>query len=312
MSRPDAKDVIYSFGDQQITIGDLLLTFQETHEFSEFELHLKKGDDQSSGNSLSPANISSVTQFLQSIAQEIAFEDVLAQDAKDIKLDQEESFQHAMEDSLRDELYQKVIIEDVLKKIKITESDIKKYYQQHREGLFLKNNTNVYKVRGIYIYLNQAGRTPAQARSKMEEAYQRLEDGESFASVSKRYSEAPANMRGIINPLPVGSAAAPIEEQLKVLSEGKYSPIFEYKNRLYIFELVEYVGPDYLEYNTVHDSIMLQLFDERRNERVYDFSQRLKRKHNCLVNADLLKTPDSEDQDAIIMAAPGAFEITLG
>ncbi|MDP8244038.1 MAG: peptidyl-prolyl cis-trans isomerase [Candidatus Hinthialibacter antarcticus] len=311
VQRPEANSVAFQIGDNAITTGEVLLTFQETRGFVEFQLHFKKGSDTPTNSSIPSADIKSATHYLQTIAEEIAFETMLAEEAKKIQIEQSEPFQKKMEDVLRDELYQKVIIEDVLNKINISDDDIQQYYQQYREDLFLKENTNVYKVRGIYVYLNQEGRSPELAREKMQQAYQALKNGEPFASVSRRYSEAPANMRGVVNPLPLGSAAAPIEQQLRLLSEGGYSPIFEYKDRLYIFELVEFVGADYLEYEAVHDLIMQQLFDERRNERVYDFSQRLQTKHNCLINEDLLKETDQASPDTIVLSVPDVYEITL-
>lgn len=311
VQRPDAQSVAFTIGAQDITTGELLLAFQETREFTEFQTHVKQGADTHSDSSLPSANLESATQYLQTIAQEIAFETMLAEKAVELELDQSEIFQANMEDSLRDELYQKVIIEDVLKQITITEDDIQQYYQQNREGLFLKDDTNVYKVRGIYVYLNQEGRVRELAQDKMQKAYQALQGGESFSSVAQQYSEAPANMRGVVNPLPVGAAAGPIEQQIRLLSEGDYSPIFEFKDRLYIFELVEFIGPDYLEFESVHDVIMAQLFDERRNERVYDFSQRLQAKHNCLINEDPLTGSEQASPDTILLSVTGVFEITL-
>ncbi len=311
IQRPDERSVAFNIGEQQITTGDVLLTFQETREFTEFLVHAEKGSDAASQSPMPSADIKSATTYLQSIATEIAFETMLAKKAKELDLNQSDKFLKLIEDALKDELYQKVIIEDVLKQISINDEDVKRYYQQNRQGLYLKDNTNVYKVRGIYVFRNQQGRAPDAAKRKIEKAYQALESGEPFASVSRRYSEAPVNMRGVVNPLPVGSAADTIEQQLKLLSEGEYSPIFEFNDRLYIFELVEFVGPVYLEFDKVKNAIILQLFNERRNELVYSFSQRLQSKHNCLSNEDILQNPNEASADTILLSVPGVFEVTI-
>lgn len=315
INRPAPDVTLISFGDRTVSVRDFMLEYQETKSFDEYLAHVVLHDEKAanpSGGDLPSAEINSTTDYIKDIAHEIAFESILAVKAQEQELDQKPEFTEYMKNTLDDELYQKVVVEEVLKNISITEADLRRFYEQNHEGLFMEDNTNVFQVRGIYVYKNAEGRPPEAAQQKINEAYKAIESGDSFEEAAVKYSEAPANIRGLANPIPPGSAAPAIEEQLKRLKKGEYSPIFEYNDRYYILKLDDFIEPQYRPYEEVRDGILKKLFDEKRNEGIYRLSRSLQEKHNCLINDEPLIAPENADPSSIVLSVPGVYELTFG
>lgn len=314
---PTPGEVVMEIGDQSISVRDLMLTFQETGDFESYlaTRKLAQADRRGVQQNL---EVTSATDWARSLAMDIAFETEIAQRAMELQLDQTPAHQSQMETTLQDELYQWVLIQDVLKKINITESEMRRFYEENRDALFKKPDTGVYRVRGIYLFSKPPHRSREEALQLAQDAYEQLESGVDFETVALTYSDAPIQKRGKAFALAPEQIADPkIEEVLESLQAGEHSNFFEGSqlDRFYIYKLEEKIDPEFLSFEESERRIRQILYNERRNQGIFFLSEQLRDKHNCIVNLGLLSqstAEQDEQQDILILSVPDVFSLTLG
>ena len=293
--RPNPDQLILSIGDQQITARDVLVAFQESRSF----------------DSIAVETSVAIPKAIREIGKTLAFERHLASQAKELHLDQTETFKKNHEHIVKDELYQKVILEDVLKKIHLSEKEIRRFYDDNRESLYLDSNSNQIVVQGIYVnFGNQRNRD--EAESLIQKAHQELEQGVPFETVARKYSDAEPHQRGKENTIQLGLFDPEISRRLESLHDGEYTEGFELKNRFYLFKRVRFIEPKSLPFDQVKDSIQLSRMQDLTNNGIYLLAQDLKKKHSVLSNPSWLDHPDAQDMQAILLTVPGVYELTLG
>ncbi len=293
-TRPDPEAVVMTFGDQPLTARDFLIAFQESRDFTVV----------SAGKALKD-----LPQRMEDLAKNLGFERDLAQRARQAGLDRRETFQAFRKDVIQDELFQRILLEEVLKKIQISEADNQRYYKENRDRLFVKQNTNVYVVQGIRILMEPRGREKAEARA--HEARQKIEAGAPFETVAQTYSDAPPEKRGKENEIPPGLADPEIERHLMELKDGQVSEVFEAGNQFFLFKRLRFVPPEYIPYEEARSAILTARTQELQNNGVFLYAQELKLKHGLLVNLDWLKDTASLDPLAVILSIPGVYQLTV-
>lgn len=293
--RPDPDQAVATYGDRTVTVRDVLIAFQESNDFSlaHGAIAQKRFDT-----------------YILDIAFEIAYDRYHAEKAKENRLHLSEEFQTTYRDYVNTELYQKVLMEDILKKIEIPENEIRRYYQDHKQTLFLDPKTNKYVVQGIYAL--KANHPPEAARQRIEEAKAKLDAGEDFRAVAVQYSDAPLEQRGSENTIPPGYAHQDIEEQWATLKDGEVSDIIELDKGYYIFKKIKFIEPAYQPYEEVRHTIIDMRTQELLESGIYLLTQELYRKHGLLVNSDWLDEDDTDETNPnlIVISVPGVYELT--
>ncbi len=297
INRPAQDQIVMSIGDYQLTVGDLLVAFQEEKSF-DFILINKVN------NNLAPA----IIEFGTGVICEHFF----AEQAREAGLDKKPEFEEAHKNAVKDELYQKVILNDVIKKIRLTDQEIKRYYDENLKSLFLKPNTNVLLIRGIWISYEKRSREEAQELA--QQAYQRLQKGDPFEVVALKYSEAELHKRGKPNKVPPGMFDPEIAAQIEPLEDGEYTAPFEFtqKKRFYIMKKVRFIDAEYHPFESMRKNIIQSLASKRQNDEIFLLSQQLQKKHHLLVNSSWIENADDVQDDAVIISVPPIYELTLG
>lgn len=308
---PPAADLTLArFGDETVSVRDFMVEFQESQDFDIF-LSIRNMKSSSTGM-IQDMPIQSATDVVHGVVEVIGFDRTFAEKARTENLQNSEGVQSYLETTRKDELYQKVVIEDVLKEIRFTENDIRHYYNENRDSLFLVEDTNVYKIRGIYVR-TEPERSAEEAYQRIQQAWNELQSGISFESVALVYSDAPPQLRGKLNALPPQIIADPlIVENLESLEPGEYTEIFQTRDRFNIYLLEEFIEPEYQPFENVREQIINQMFLEERNQKLFYLTEILKAKHNCLVNTELLSRTDSSADDLRVLSIPGVYELSLG
>lgn len=119
----------------------------------------------------------------------------------------------------------KLLNKEIASKISISDTDIQRYYDQH------KADFNLIEPRYFvaHIQVNQGtDQTAEQAHKKIQMIYNRLESGEDFALLASRYSEDPNTARngGELNPMPesqLKNTDPATREALQKLKPQQYS-----------------------------------------------------------------------------------------
>lgn len=290
---PDGKAVVTQYGSDSITIQDILVAFQKSHSYTELA-------------SNSPV---SATGMIAAITDELAFTREMAKKARELKLDETESFKEYRQNVIKDELYQKLLLEDVLQKITIPEKDIRRYYKDNRETEFKKRNSNVYTIRGIRISTKE--HPEKEAKERAEKAYGLLKKGHSFESVAAEWSDADLDKRGKEMPFTPGNANVDVEKRIAGLKDGEFTEPYQIGDAILIHKRERFTPPDYISSEQARISIIEKLLLEERNRRITAETQDLMQKFNCLSNPNLLDTPHPEEK-LIILSVAGIYELTVG
>lgn len=292
---PLGDQIAGQYGDRAVTAQDVLIAFQEKGNFDAL---------------IAPDPIQAASQTVMALMKDHAFNSYLADKAKEAGLEQKPAVQEYRENVIKDELYQKVLLEDVLKPLKVAEEDIRRYYDENRSTLFLVKSSNVFIARGIYVLKEK--RTREQAQALIQEAYEKVKKGISFESVAIDYSDAPLNLRGKPSPLPIGSLAPETVDRLMQLKDGEYTDIIEMDKGFYIYQRVEHRPPKSVPIEEVTDTIRLSLTKKQTEQAIFLLSDKLRQKHNLVLRTDLLAKDNIQDPSTYVLDVPNVYRLTYG
>ena len=290
--RPDGKLVVTRYGEKTITVQDVLVAFQKSHSYSEL-----------AANSILPA-----AAVISAITDELIFTREMADKAIGLKLNETSSFQEFRNNVIKEELYQKLLVEDVLQKITISENDVRRFYDENKMTTFKKPKTNIYTIRGIRISTKE--HTENEANERVQKVLELLKKGHSFESVAAEYSDADLDKRGKEMPIAPGEANVEVEKRIAALKDGDYTEPFRIGNDIFIDKRERFVPPAYTPFAEVRFSIIDKLLQEERERRITVTTQNLMQKFNCLSNAALLDAP-KPDKKLIILSVAGVYELTV-
>ncbi len=124
-------------------------------------------------------------------------------------------------------LVKKTILQEVGGKISITPEEIRTYYDEH-----LEEWSHGEQVRVRQILLN--------SKKEADQVLQRLKDGEGFAALARRYSQAPeAELGGDMGYAVRGHLPKPLEDPVFALKEETLSPVIKTIYGYHIFQVVD-------------------------------------------------------------------------
>lgn len=287
--------ILAEYGDHQITVRDAMIAFQERFAFDRL---------------IAPDSVAYASEVVNGLIDTYAYESFLAEKAIELDLDQKPAFQEYRENVIRDELHQKVLLEDVLKPLRVTEEEIKNFYEENRETLFMKKHTHVYVARGIYTIFDSKNRD--KAHQKIQEAFKQLQQGQPFESVALNYSEAEPLKRGKPTTIPIREADHAITSQLANVKDGEYTEIFEHNNHFYILYREEHRPADYVPVNLARPAILQQLTQQKIERELVLLYERLRQQRTVLVQPELVAKADVLEPSVVILTVPGVYEATLG
>lgn len=163
----------------------------------------------------------------------------------------------------------KLITQEVISKIEISEEEIADYYEQNKE-LYFDNQT---RVRASHILISFDNRTKEEALAIAEEVRQRALDGEEFSELAMEYSEDPSvsvNL-GDLGFFPRGRMVEPFEDAAFNLSVGEISEPVETSFGYHIIYKTGEEQPGYLSLEDVADDISTVLLDTKQKEAVENY-----------------------------------------
>jgi peptidyl-prolyl cis-trans isomerase SurA len=141
------------------------------------------------------------------------------------------------QDYIKTSLERHALIEkEVSSKIRITDDDIASYFAAKKSGS--KNQVYEYTIAHIVI-LPKKGKEEA-ARHKANAAYAKLKSGQAFESVADQFSEDPNFTKGgLLGTFTSGEMKPDIENAVKRLQAGEFSPVVHSKNGYNIFKVIK-------------------------------------------------------------------------
>ncbi|MCX7856550.1 MAG: peptidyl-prolyl cis-trans isomerase [Deltaproteobacteria bacterium] len=212
---------------------------------------------------------------------------LLLKEAKKENIEEEKEFKDRLSD-IKDQL----LIEMLLKKklvtdVKIDETEIKKYYEQHKDEFKKPQEIN---TRHILL------RTEEEARQVQE----KLAKGEDFIELAKKYSIDPSakNTGGEIGFHPKGALVPEYEEEaFKLKRVGQVSGIVKSRFGYHIIRLEGVKPASYASFEEVKEIIRQKLIQERQGQLLENYLSELKKKAKITINEEFFKEDKETGKD---------------
>ncbi len=307
---PDPRQEILTVDENTYTVANVLTALQEEVPFQ--EIISAWTQENSTGLDVpgkDSSDSSSVEKLIKQAGHTFAFEEAIARQARQAELNQLPDFQSYIDDTVKSELYEKFVIEEILQNISFTEKELERKYELNKNR-FKSPKSDRFAISGLYVKTDD--KTNEQAWSKAQEAYNKLQNGADFVDIAKEYSEAPESIRGLIQEVNISDFTnEEIPLALMKLEDGEFSEIIPSGDKLLIYKRHKYIPPEYQPFESVKTWIREMAALEAQNSELALLYQKLKEKYQPSLNTDLLINPQEDQMNQHIISLPGIYEMTL-
>ena len=178
--------------------------------------------------------------------------------------------------NVRDQLMlMKVIDREVRGSVMVGESEMKRYYHEHRDRFALPE---VYTLSQIFIQVRSSDGT-ADALAKAKRAMDELKRGEKFEDVAVQYSNGPnASRGGQLGLVRQGELLSPIERAIAPLVPGGISDIIESSEGFHIIRVDEKTPKQYRPFEEVRFEIQSLVYQQKSEDVFQSWLAELKNK----------------------------------
>lgn len=179
-------------------------------------------------------------------------------------------------------LTQKVIGSEVGSHITISDDEITKYYDAHKAD-FVRPEQVVLRE----IEVNTQGKNPDELpalKKKAETALKRVQDGEDFGEIAKRFSDGPTkNDGGYLGVYKRGELSKEIEDKVFVMKRNELTDVMETKQGYLILQVLEHYDQGQQPLDKVRNEINEKLYNERLEPAVRDYLKTLREESYVII-----------------------------
>jgi peptidyl-prolyl cis-trans isomerase SurA len=172
-------------------------------------------------------------------------------------------------------LTQQVIQREVGSHITIGHDDAQKYYDEHKNE-FVKPEEVALRA----IELGTDGKTPeqvAEVKKKADDFLKRINDGEDFAVLAKRFSDgSTAQQGGYLGVYKRGELSKEIEDKVFAMKKNQLTDVIETKQGFLILQVLERYEAGVQPFEKVEPEIMDHLYSERMEPALRDYLKTLR------------------------------------
>ncbi len=265
----------------------------------------KVGDKTISGKQIDqflenlPPQVSSrygAARIRREIAEGFVSMEILAWEARQRGIDKREDVKLRME-MMADQALARELEEEIRKGIKVTEEDIKKYYDEHQDRYGARS-----RVFARQIMLS----SEAEAKTVLA----KVKKGGDFASLAQQFSkdQDSASRGGDIGLVTPGRTDPALEQAVMGLKEGEVSPVVKTDKGFFIVKADKVAESKEKPYDQVKKSIENIIMRERLNKAIGDLKAEVKKKAKVEVNekyfAQFKDAPPQQGQPPMPQGAP--------
>src|SRR5215469_626522 len=172
-------------------------------------------------------------------------------------------------------LTQQVIQREVGSHITIGRDDAQKYYEEHKNE-FVKPEEVALRA----IEISTEGKKDAEIpdlKKKAEDLLKRINDGEDFAVLAKRFSDGPtAQQGGYLGIYKRGELNKQLEDTVFTMKKNQLTDVIETKQGFLIMQVLERYEAGVQPYDKVENEIMDRLYSERMEPALRDYLKTLR------------------------------------
>jgi len=172
-------------------------------------------------------------------------------------------------------LTQKVISQEVGSHITIPHEDALKLYNEHKDEFVRAESV---ELRAIEV--STAGKTEAEIpelKKKADSYVKRINDGEDFSALAKRYSDGKtAQQGGYLGVYKRGELAKELEDKVFAMKKNGMTDVIETKQGFLILQVMEHYPEGVQPYDKVENDIMEHLYSEKMEPALRDYLKTLR------------------------------------
>ncbi|MGB0035359.1 MAG: peptidylprolyl isomerase, partial [Candidatus Acidiferrales bacterium] len=179
-------------------------------------------------------------------------------------------------------LTQEVIRREVGSHIDIPKEEVTKYYEEHKQEF-----NRPEQVLLAEIFLSTAGKTPEEAAAiqrKAEDYHNRVQKGEDFNELAKRYSEgSTAKDGGGLGAFKPGELAKQLEDVVFKMDKGQVTDVIQTKTGFEILKVIDHYQAGLQPLEKVENEIMNRLYMQKMQPTLRTFLAQLREESYVMV-----------------------------
>jgi peptidyl-prolyl cis-trans isomerase SurA len=159
-------------------------------------------------------------------------------------------------------LTQKVIGQEVGSHINITDDEVQKYYEAHKTEFVRPEQVALREIQ-VNTQGKSADELPA-LKKKAETALKRVQDGEDFGEIAKRYSDSTTkDQGGYLGMYKRGELAKELEDKVFAMKRNQLTEVLETKQGYLILQVLEHYDEGQQSLDKVRNEITEKLYSAR-------------------------------------------------
>jgi len=220
-----------------------------------------------------------------------------------------EDFQSNIENHL---LTQKVIGQEVGSHITISDDEVQKYYEAHKTEFVRPEQVALREIQ-VNTQGKSADELPA-LRKKAETALKRVQDGEDFGEISKRYSDSTTkDQGGYLGTYKRGELAKELEDKVFAMKRNQLTDVLETKQGYLILQVLEHYDEGQQSLDKVRNEITEKLYGARMEPAMRAYLKTLREQSYVIIKPgyqDIAGEGGSEIQE--VSATPEVNKLKKG
>lgn len=201
-------------------------------------------------------------------------------------------------------LSQRVISSEVGSHINIPREEAEKYYNEHKQEFVRPEQV---ALRAILV--STEGKKDSELpelKKKAETALKRVQDGEDFGEIAKRFSDGATKAQGgYLGSFKKGELSPQLEELVFKMKRNELTPVQETKQGYLVLQVLEHFDEGQQSLEKVVNEIMGRLYDQRLEPGVREYLKTLREQSYVIIKpgfAEIAGGGNSEIQE--VSAAP--------
>jgi peptidyl-prolyl cis-trans isomerase C len=188
----------------------------------------------------------------------------------------------------RSKSIQKFIADKIMPDIKVSDEDVKKYYDSHPDEFKLPERVHASHILvKVDPKAKDAEKLKKEALKKIEGIKAKLDKGEDFAKMATENSDCPSKAKGgDLGFFERGQMVKPFEEAAFALKPGEMSKIVETQFGYHIIKSQEKKDASTLAFADIKEKLLSKLKDDRFKETFPKYMETLKKKYTIDIPKD--------------------------
>ena len=179
-------------------------------------------------------------------------------------------------------LTQRVISGEVGSHINISDDEVTKYYEAHKTE-FVRPEQAVLREIEVSTQGKSAEELPA-LKKKAETALKRVQDGEDFGEIAKRYSDSSTkDQGGYLGQYKRGELAKELEDKVFAMKRNQLTEVMETKQGYLVLQLLEHYDEGQQPLDKVRNEISEKLYNTRMEPAVREYLKTLREQSYVII-----------------------------